>query len=143
MIVALRLGYVNATSLDKLLADASENSGRVVWQFLNHPVLCSFSHGRAQRDSLMSSSHVNRMFSYLALRAGVVTELRLHDLLRGAARDLIELPRSLLNDLVRAALILGDAWRLRVEAELNRFAVFNVDYGDLMPDEDAQTKIRT
>lgn len=93
LIVALRTGNVEATSIDELRTKVlSTQRKMVVWKYPQRPVIPSNRHKRLNLDTPAETSQMRETIAYATRIAGVLVPLTTHDLRRGSARDLANLP---------------------------------------------------
>ena len=91
LIVALRLGNVQAVTIDEVLRNAAARNGKTIqWVHPKRPVLCAFGAGtsRVLADKPANSHQLSNTMAHAAPIAGfLTTTIRSHDLRRGAAQD--------------------------------------------------------
>lgn len=91
LIVALRLGGVQAVTIDEVLRKAAARNDKTVqWVHPKRPVLCAFGPGisRVLVEKPANSHQLSHTMAHAAPLAGfLTTSIRSHDLRRGAAQD--------------------------------------------------------
>jgi len=100
LVYALRVGAVAATSYDALLDEVrGRRDGRLPWAHPEWPVVCfrSGNGGHLVPDVSVSILQLNDTIRALAGQAGIIESLSSHDLRRGAAKDLSQLPEAKLG----------------------------------------------
>jgi len=91
LIVALRLGNVQAVTVDEVLRTAAARNDKTIqWVHPRRPVLCAFGPGisRVLADKPANSHQLSHTMAHAAPIAGfLAASIRSHDLRRGAAQD--------------------------------------------------------
>ena len=91
LIVALRLGNVQAVTVDEVLRNAAARNDKTIqWVHPKRPVLCAFGPGisRVLADKPANSHQLSHTMAHAAPIAGfLTTTIRSHDLRRGTAQD--------------------------------------------------------
>lgn len=94
LVVALRLGRVNYTTLDEVLYEASQRfDGTVQWKDPQAPVLCQLPYGDSSRFVGLAArpEQIRSALRELSLNAGLLARVNTHDLRSGALRDIAHL----------------------------------------------------
>jgi hypothetical protein len=91
LIVALRLGNIQAVTVDEVLRNAAARNDKTIqWVHPKRPVLCAFGAGisRVLADKPANSHQLSNTMAHAAPIAGfLTTTIRSGDLRRGAAQD--------------------------------------------------------
>ncbi|SMR55280.1 unnamed protein product [Zymoseptoria tritici ST99CH_1E4] len=98
LIIALRFGRVNHTSLEDLLAEASDRFYKsVVWKYPEAPVLCQIARGTSTLafDKPAHQSQILHAVQEMALTAGLLAPVDTRSIRNGSIRDAAYLKKSI------------------------------------------------
>lgn len=125
LILALRLGNVNARTVDEVLQLAGQRRDRaVIWAHPRRPVLCAFSKGNGsiKSDTPAGNHQLSHTMNEAGLKAGFLARVLAHDLRAGTARDAANLRASIKGyDTQVAAAVIGHSEKARATGVTSKY----------------------